>query len=290
MAEKETKNEPKDLVEATPEEVEKVEKEMKEVEDLPENKEEESKEEKDKEESKPTENKPFRGRGPRPPRDPAEERKEIVSSWAPKTKLGIAVKTGKEKDLDKILSHGKKILESQIVDALIPVETDLILIGQAKGKFGGGKRRAWRQTQKKTKEGNVLSFSAMAVAGDKDGHVGIGFGRARETLPAREKAVRNAKINIMKIKLGFESPQTESEDAEPHTVPFKIEGKCGSVRLTFWPAPRGTGLVTGDECKKILSLAGVKDVYARAQGKTKTTFNLAKACIDALKKTTEMRE
>ncbi|MCA9485318.1 MAG: 30S ribosomal protein S5, partial [Nanoarchaeota archaeon] len=150
--------------------------------------------------------------------------------------------------------------------------------------------RAWRQTQKKTKEGNVLSFSAMAVAGDRKGHIGVGFGRARETLPSREKAVRNAKLNITKIKLGFESPLTESENSQPHTIPFKIEGKCGSVKLTFWPAPRGTGLVTGDECKKILKLAGIKDIYGKAEGNTKTTFNLQKACVSALEKTTEMRE
>src|SRR5690606_38095034 len=125
-------------------------------------------------------------------------------------------------------------------------------------KFGGGKRRAWRQTQKKTKEGNVLSFSAMAIAGDKNGHIGIGYGKARETLPAREKALRDAKINIQNVLLGFESPEAEPEGAKPHTIPFKVEGKCGSVRMTMRPAPRGTGLVAGDECNKILKLAGVK--------------------------------
>ncbi|RMD66148.1 30S ribosomal protein S5, partial [Candidatus Pacearchaeota archaeon] len=71
-------------------------------------------------------------------------------------------------------------------------------------------------------------------------------------------------------------------------IPFRVSGKCGSVRVTFWPAPRGTGLVAGEECRKILRLAGVKDVYSRATGQTRTTFNLARACIDALKKTNEM--
>ncbi|MEK6819296.1 MAG: hypothetical protein AABY10_05180, partial [Nanoarchaeota archaeon] len=92
--------------------------------------------------------------------------KSNLDSWMPKTKLGKAVKEGKIKDINLILSEGKKILEPEIIDWLIPVETDLLSIGQAKGKFGGGKRRAWRQTQKKTQEGNVLSFSAMAVVGD----------------------------------------------------------------------------------------------------------------------------
>ena len=101
-------------------------------------------------------------------------------------------------------------------------------------------------------------------------------------------AIRNAKLSIIKVNRGFESPEHEKDKSDPHTVPFKIEGKSGSVRITLWPAPRGTGLVIGDECKKILKLAGIKDVYAQTRGKTKTTFNLAQACIDALKKTSEM--
>lgn len=257
MAEKETKNEPKDIIEAIPEELEKIE--------IPELTEEIKR------------------------LDRMEKSQDSVAAWAPKTKLGKLVKEGKEKDLDKILLEGKKILEAEIVDKLLPLESDLIAIGQAKGKFGGGKRRAWRQTQKKTQEGNVLSFSAMAIVGDKNGHIGVGFGKASETLPAREKALRNAKLSITKINLGFESPEEEKEKNKPHTIPFKIEGKCGSVRMTLWPAPRGTGLVAGSEVKKILFLAGVKDAYTRANGHTKTTFNVARACLDALKKTTSMR-
>ncbi|MFH1290147.1 MAG: 30S ribosomal protein S5 [Nanoarchaeota archaeon] len=271
MAEKETKNEPKDLIEAVPEEVEKLEKEVEAMEEADEVVSEERKKEIARLERAD------------------KERSSELASWVPKTRLGKLVKEGKEKDIDKILEKEKKILEAGIVDSLLHIETDLILIGQAKGKFGGGKRRAWRQTQKKTKEGNVLSFSAMAVAGDRVGHIGIGYGKASETLPAREKAVRNAKLNIMKINLGFESPEEEKEDSKPHTVPFKVKGKCGSVEVSLWPAPRGTGLAIGDECKKILKLAGIKDVYARTEGHTKTTFNLAKACINALEKTTGMR-
>ena len=182
----------------------------------------------------------------------------------------------------------KKIMEPEIVDLLIKLETDLLLIGQAKGKFGGGKRRAWRQTQKKTMEGNVVSFSCMAVVGDKKGHIGIGSGKAKETLPSRAKAIRDAKLNIIKINRGYES--LEDGTNEPHTVPFKVEGKCGSVRIKLLPAPRGTGLVVGNECKRILRLAGIKDVYGVSTGQTRTTFNLAKACIDALKKTNKFEQ
>ncbi len=214
-----------------------------------------------------------------------EPREEKLSSWSPKTKLGKLVKEGKEKDIDNLLRAHKKILEPEIIDFMVNLETDLISVGQSKGKFGGGKRRAWKQTQKKTMEGNVVSFSAMAIAGDKKSHIGLGFGKARETLPARDKAIRNAKLNLTKINLGFESPENESPDSKPHTIPFKVEGKSGSVRITLWPAPRGTGLVTGDQCKKILRLAGIEDIYSNTRGKTKTASNLAKACISALIKT-----
>lgn len=267
MAKKETKNDPKAMVEVVPEEMASVEKTMEILEK--------------------TEELPI----PAVKRDERKEREEekrasALASWVPKTELGKAVKEGKEKDLDNILATGKKILEYQIVESLIKVETDLLQIGQSKGKFGGGKRRAWRTTQKKTMEGNVASFSCMAVVGDKNGHVGIGMGKSKETLPSREKAIRNAKLNIIKVTRGFETK--ESPGAKPHTVPFIVEGKCGSVRLKLIPAPRGTGLVIGDECKRILRLAGIEDVYSSAKGQTRTVFNFAEACIDALKKTSKM--
>lgn len=265
MAKKETKNEPKDLVEAVPEEIEKLDEDPQIAEEL-----EDLEKASDLEETS----------------EEDDKREKALSGWNPKTKMGKAVKTGVVTDLDEILISGKKILEHQIVDKLINVQDDLLLVGQAKGKFGGGKRRAWRQTQKKTKEGNVLSFSSMAVIGDRNGHVGVGYGKAKETLPSREKALRAARLSVIRVQRGFETIEESKND--PHTIPFKVEGKCGSVRLTLIPAPRGTGLVVGDECKKILKLAGIKDVYGVSKGQTKTTFNLARACIDALSKTTKM--
>ena len=206
-----------------------------------------------------------------------------LASWEPKTKLGQEVKKGKIKNIDEILDNNKKILEEQIVDFLLDIKKDLILIGQAKGKFGGGKRRAWRQTQKKTKEGNVPTFSAMAVVGDENGHIGIGIGKAKETLPARDKAERKAKLNVIKIKRGCSS--FDCDCSELHTVPLKVMGKSGSVRVILIPAPQGTGLVAAGELKKVLKLAGIKDIYTKTFGKQRTTFNLVEACFNALKKT-----
>jgi small subunit ribosomal protein S5 len=210
-----------------------------------------------------------------------EEKERALDSWKPKTLLGKQVREGKIKDIDEIL--GQKILEEQIIDLLVKLDSDLLLVGQSKGKFGGGKRRAWKQTQRKTMEGNVGSFSSMVIVGDKNGHIGVGLGKAKETLPARAKALRIAKLNLIKIKRACGSFDCSCE--EKHTVPFKVEGKCGSSVVVLYPAPQGTGLVIGDECKKILKLAGIKDVYSKTFGQTRTTINLAIACIEALKKT-----
>ncbi len=214
---------------------------------------------------------------------------EIIAAWVPKTRLGKDVKDGKIKNIDEILDKNLKILEPEIVDKLINVKSDLIAMGQAKGKFGGGKRRAWRQTQRITKEGGVLTFSAMAIVGDENGHIGLGKGSSNETLPARDKATRKAKLNLIKIKRACSAFDCSCDD--PHSIPFEVEGKSGSVTVKLIPAPQGTGLVVANELKKILKLAGIKDVYSKTFGKVRTTFNTVKACMDALEQTTrEERE
>jgi small subunit ribosomal protein S5 len=216
-------------------------------------------------------------------KDREREATEKLNSWAPKTKLGREVKSKKIKNIDEILEAGQKILEPQIVDSLLEIKSDLLSIGQSKGKFGGGKRRAWKQTQRKTMEGNVATFSTLAVVGDGNGHVGIGSGSAKETLPARDKAIRKAKLNIIKVRRSCASFDCACD--ELHSIPFKVEGKSGSVRVILIPAPQGTGLVVGNELKKVLKLAGIKDVYSKTFGSQRTTSNLVKACVEALRKT-----
>ena len=205
-----------------------------------------------------------------------------VSEWTPKTALGRKVKNGEITDIDQILKGGEKINEKEIIDVLLPgVEMDLLLIGQAKGKFGGGKRRAFRQTQKKTSEGNKPKFSTYVVVGDKNGHIGIGYGKAKETVPAREKAIRNAKLNVISIKKGCGS--WECNCGTQHSIPFAVSGKCGSVKIKIMPAPKGTGLKIQSECSKMLKLAGISDVWSTATGQTTSRTNLIVACFEALK-------
>ena len=269
MAEKELKNKPKALIEALPEAMEKEEKEiaiLEKTEDLPLT-------------VKTKTNREMREE---------EARKDALAAWVPKTALGRLVREKKIKDIDEILDNNQKILEAEITDSLLSLEYDLLLIGQSKGKFGGGKRRAWKQTQRKTKEGNVPTFACMSVVGDENGHVGLGYGKAKETLPARSKAARDARLNIIKIRRGCGS--FDCSCREEHSIPFEVEGKCGSCRVILIPAPQGTGLVIGNECKKILKLAGIKDIYSKTFGQTRTTINLAKACMQALENTKKIKE
>lgn len=207
----------------------------------------------------------------------------MENEWLPKTTLGKKVKKGEIKNIDEILDKSIKIMESEIVDILLPnLATELILVGQSRGKFGGGRRRVFKQTQKKTKEGNRPHFLALAIVGNSDGYIGMGLGKAKETVPAREKAFRNAKRNIFRIVRGCGS--WECGCGEPHSLPIKAKGRSGSVRVELKPAPKGLGLCAGNEIKKIMKLAGIRDVRCNAFGQTSTRINLVKACFDALKK------
>jgi len=220
--------------------------------------------------------------------DERNQRAKVLEAWKPKTEVGKFVKSGEIQDIREILAAGKRILEPEIVDILIPnLESELLLIGQAKGKFGGGQRRIFKQTQKKTAEGNVPSFTTMAVVGNKNGLVGLGMAGSKETVPSRNKAIRKAKLNVIYVSKGCGSWQCAC--GTKHTIPFKVEGKCGSVRITLMPAPKGTGLAVEKECQKMLALAGIKDVWSKTQGSTKTKSNLIKACFDALRNVTKMR-
>lgn len=226
-------------------------------------------------------------RGSRRPHKPREPLVNPLDVWVPCTDLGKLVKSGEVKTLDEVFAKGYTIMEPEVVDMLVPnLQTDLLLIGQAKGKFGGGQRRIFRQTQKKTREGNIIKFATCALVGDGNGYVGVAFGKSGETVPARDKSQRAAKLNIMKVRRGCGSWEGE---ADYNSIPFAVTGKCGSAEITLMPAPKGTGLCVERECAKILKAAGIKDVWSKTAGQTKTKVNLIKACVDALQKLSEMK-
>ncbi len=206
-----------------------------------------------------------------------------TSNYEFKSALGKRVAAGEITDIDEIISKNLKVLEPQIIDALLPnLQTDFLFIGQSKGKLGGGKRRIIRNTQKVTAKAKRQHFSAMAVVGDGDGHIGIGKGSALESVTAKEKAVKKAKLSLIKIKRGCGS--WECACGAHHSIPFKVSGKSGSVIVTLTPAPKGIGFCVADDIKTILRLAGIKDVWSRVAGQTSTRINLGYATFEALKK------
>ncbi|MBC7119544.1 MAG: 30S ribosomal protein S5 [Methanobacteriaceae archaeon] len=190
-----------------------------------------------------------------------------IEEWEPKTSLGQKVKEGEITSIDEILEQGLPIMELEIIDALLPdLEEEVIDVNLV---------------QRMHKSGRKVNFRVIVAVGNKDGYVGLGQGKAREVGPAIRKAVDDAKFNIIKVRRGC--GDWGCACGQEHTVPFKVTGKSGSVRVTLLPAPGGVGLAIGDVGKTILRLAGIEDVWSRTKGQTQTTINFAKATFNALK-------
>jgi len=192
----------------------------------------------------------------------------MTEEWVPRTRLGKLVAEGKIKTIDEALASGLPLKEPEIVDILLPdLEDEVLEISMV---------------QRMTDSGRRTKFRVTVVVGNRDGYVGVGVGKASQVAPA-QKAINDAKINIFKVNRGCGS--WECGCGEPHSIPFKVTGSCGSVRVTLMPGPKGLGIVAGKVAKKVLELAGVKDVWTFTRGQTKTTINFAKATFEALKQT-----
>lgn len=208
---------------------------------------------------------------------------EEAPAWKPRTALGRQVFEGRVASIEDILRKGLRIKEPEIVDWLLPdLKSDIILIGGRRGKGGGIQRIPIKITARMTKSGRRFRYSALIVVGNEDGIVGVGRASSRETRAAIEKATRRAKLNLLLIKRGCGSWECGCK-AEPHSIPYRVEGKSGSVRATLMPAPKGVGLVANDEVKKLLRLAGIKDVWTKLRGDTRTRTNVIYAVFDALR-------
>jgi small subunit ribosomal protein S5 len=196
-----------------------------------------------------------------------------MEDWEPVTKLGRMVKKGEIADMKDAFRSGLPLIEPEIIDVLLPdLEEEVIDISLV---------------QRMHKSGRRVRFRATVAIGNKNGYVGLGKAVAKEVGPAIRKAIRVAKLNMTEVTKGCGS--WECACGEEHSLPFEVTGRAGSVRTTFMPAPKGLGLATGEVSKKVLQLAGVKDVWSRASGQTKTTVNTAKATFDALRKTSLMK-
>jgi ribosomal protein S5(archaeal type)/S2(eukaryote cytosolic type) len=193
--------------------------------------------------------------------------------WEPKTNLGRMVKEGTITDIDEILEKGLPIMELEIVNTLLPdLEEEVMDVNLV---------------QRMHKSGRKVNFRVIVAVGNKKGYVGLGQGKAKEVGPAIRKAVDNAKYNIIKVRRGC--GDWGCVCGREHTVPFKVSGKSGSVRVTLIPAPGGVGLAVGNVGKTILGLAGIDDVWSQTMGQTQTTINFANAVFDALKQLSRVK-
>ena len=193
--------------------------------------------------------------------------------FEPKTQLGHMVKDGKITDIDEIFEKGLPIMELGIVDTLLPdLEEEVMDVNLV---------------QRMHKSGRKVNFRVIVAVGNKNGYVGLGQGKAKEVGPAIRKAVDNAKFNIIKVRRGC--GDWGCVCGREHTVPFKVEGKRGSVRVTLIPAPGGVGLAIGNVGKTILGLAGIDDVWSQTMGQTQTTINFAGAVFEALKELSKVK-
>ncbi len=179
------------------------------------------------------------------------------------------VKEGRIASLKEIFERNLPLLEPEIVDYLMPdLKHEVLDVSLV---------------QKVTDAGRDTKFRVVVVVGNEDGFVGLGAGKAKQLRFAIEKAIINAKLNITPVRRGCGS--WECTCGEPHSVPFTVRGKSGSVIVELKPAPKGTGLVAGDVAKTVLRLAGIRDVWSSTLGETRTTYNFARATYNALKAT-----
>jgi len=194
-------------------------------------------------------------------------------NWEPKTRLGRKVKRGEISSMDDALATRLPIKEPEIIDALFPELDDDVL--------------DVNMVQRMTDSGRRVRFTVTTVVGNNDGYVGVGTAKGKEVGPTIRKCMDNAKLNLTRIRRGCGS--WECGCGDPHTIPFEVEGKTGSVDIQLKPAPSGIGLAVGDTAKSILKRAGIKDMWGFSKGKTRTTVNYALAVFDALKETSKMR-
>ncbi|MEM7198767.1 MAG: 30S ribosomal protein S5 [Planctomycetota bacterium] len=136
----------------------------------------------------------------------------------------------------------------------VDVEDDVININRSAAVVKGGRR---------------FSFSALAVVGNRDGLVGIGYGKAKEVPSAVEKSVKDGRKRLMRVL------------RDGGSIPHQVEGVFCSSRVRLIPASPGTGIIAGKAVRKVVELAGITDILTKNYGST-NALNVVKATMAAL--------
>lgn len=126
------------------------------------------------------------------------------------------------------------------------------------------------RTSKVVKGGRRFSYAALMVIGDADGHVGVGFGKAKEVPEAIAKGTMDGKKTLVRIAL-----------RDKRTIPYAVVGEYGSARVMLKPASEGTGIIAGPAVRAVLTLAGVKDILTKSLG-SDNQINVVRATLAGL--------
>jgi small subunit ribosomal protein S5 len=147
--------------------------------------------------------------------------------------------------------------------------------GKAEGPEDGLREKmiAVNRVTKVVKGGRILGFAALTVVGDGEGRVGMGKGKSKEVPAAVQKAMEEARRNMVKVTL------------KNGSVFHKVTGQHGAANVMMAPAPKGTGIIAGGPMRAVFEVRGITDIVAKSHGSS-NPYNMVRATLDALRNST----